>query len=132
MKILFFFVVVLVTASCSAGENMVEQVEIYYIPIGVETYVPITVENIESSAARHGELEISNQTIENILSVLGSSVEGEFDSEMLRVKMIFPDGEIIYMDNFGVISSSESGISKLQERSLNEAKGIFERELGVL
>jgi hypothetical protein len=126
MNRLFCLGFIFLMASCSPGDGMAGDVEIFYIPIGVETYVPITENNIESSAIRFGNAKESERALERIRIILETASDGEFDDEMLRAKITLPNKEVIYIDNRGGISSSVNGTSKLGEQNLNDLKSVLE------
>lgn len=103
-----------------------EKAKIYYIPIGVETYVPITVDNIESSHVLYGEVETDNRKFNNLIAILESSEAGNFSQEMIRVKIVKSDASVFYVDNFGGIRSAENEFSKLTASNLKKVIKLIE------
>ncbi len=110
---------------------MVDQVKIYYVPIGVETYIPMTVENIESSYFRYEAVDLDDRNFKKFLSMINKAAPGDFEVDMLRVKIVFPDDQIIYVDNYGGISFTTPDNLKLTSSHLKKAKKILE-DLTVL
>jgi len=86
-------------------EDNMESVEIYYVPIGTETYVPITTSNIESMATHIGSLGVESKEIRYILKTVESSKNGTFDSEYVRVKLKLSQNRSFYIDNVGGVST---------------------------
>ncbi|WP_142904335.1 hypothetical protein [Exilibacterium tricleocarpae] len=103
------------------------QVEIFYVPIGVETYMPMTPENIEESAVFVGEIALTNRRIKKLFKLLGSSSKGEFEIDNLRAKIVLPENKVTYIDNNGGIHSPELETYKLFDSELQAVKKILER-----
>ena len=61
MRILIMLLVAVLSAACSEEDEMLDKIEIYYVPIGVETYVPMTPENIQESASSVGKVTLSDR-----------------------------------------------------------------------
>ena len=118
--------VTLVTSSCLEKEEMANQVRIYYVPIGAETYIPITVENIETSYVRYGEVDIIDRNFKKLLDMIDKAKSGDFETGMLRVKVVFPDNQLLYIDNYGGISFKATDNLKLTGSHLNKVKKILE------
>jgi hypothetical protein len=83
-------------------------VEIYYVPIGVSTFVPITKHNIEESYVRYGCVSTTDVRFKKLLRILNSSEtkKSEIDNDIIRVKIKFTDSKIIYVDNEGGVEIS--------------------------
>jgi len=105
---------------------MADDIEIFYVPIGVQTYIPITEENIETSASRYGIVDDTSDAFLNIKRILQAAPDGDFNNEMLRVKMIVSEREIIYIDDSGGVLSSINGTSKLSREDVSHIKAILE------
>src|SRR5690606_639311 len=104
MKKIFIFIAAVFSSSCSASQNMSDLAEIYYVPIGVETYIPITMDNIEEHYARYSKSDTNSRAFKKLVSILESSNRGKFESQKVRVKIILPSGQIIFIDNNGGLS----------------------------
>lgn len=125
-RILLLIMLVLVAPSCLEKKEMADQVKIYYIPIGVETYIPITVENIETFYHRYGEVDLDNRKFKKFLRMINEAAPGNFDGYIIRAKIIFPDDQIIYIDNDGGISFITPDTRKLTSSRLKKAGKILE------
>lgn len=113
-------------SSClKSEENMNTLAEIYYVPIGVETYVPMTIENIEQHYARHSKLSVDSKAFKKLISTLEISDDGIFDFTKVRVKIILPNKETIFIDNSGALSSKYSN-RKIDNNALEKVKNILE------
>lgn len=116
----------IVTVSCVANEEMIDRVKIYYVPVGVQTYVPITKENIETSYVREGLVSPTNRKFIRLLDTISEAEPGDFIDNMLRVKIVFPDKKITYIDNYGGVNSVGSYDLKLKASNLRKVKEILE------
>ena len=126
MKVLIMIFSLLCVA-CSSGSKNAIMVDIYYIPIGVETYVPITTGNIESSATYVGRVEESNRNFKKFLELIESSSGRHFDEKKIRGKLVWPDKEVVYIDNNGSVKSSDDGKRLIKKSNLDKAKKMLEK-----
>lgn len=126
MKITMLLFAAFAAAACSADtEN--SYVSIYYIPFGVETYVPVTTDNIEKSAQRYGRIDSGGRLSKKISDLLMAAGEGSFNSERVRAKLIYPNEVIVYVDNLGGVLTSEMGARKIDERRLHRLGNLLEK-----
>lgn len=127
MKILAMFLAAVLSAACSSEDKMPDQVEIYYVPIGVETYVPITKENIQESASRIGQIALSDRRFKKLIRLLESSSFGQFESDNLRAKILLSTDNVIYIDNNGGVQLPRAEARKLSDSSLQVVRKILEK-----
>jgi hypothetical protein len=113
----------LLISSCSRGDEVNSLVKVYYVPIGVETYTPITVESIEGQGS-YAELKTTDKRYRKLMSIIDDASAGVFDEKAVRVKIV-TDGEAIYIDNTGGVKRSHS-TGKLASRKLSAAKKLLE------
>jgi hypothetical protein len=112
-------------ASCGVDEDQISgSVMIYYVPIGAETFVPVTPENVESSYMAYAKMEVGSPEIHKIMSLISSTENGEFDGEMVRVKLSFSDGQKIFIDNEGGVRNSSGDFSLTQRKLLRLKKEL--------
>lgn len=99
----------------SAGAKETEH-SIYYVPFGAETFVAVTVDNIDECYNRYSDVPLNNPEMREVLSLLSSGSHGVFDREMVRAKLRGGDSRWIYVDNFGGIrmGTSETKLSSVQ------------------
>lgn len=100
-------------------------VSICYVPIGVETYVPMTPENIEQHCARTAQINAADKKYLEIKSLLQKAGLGSFDREAVRVKLTEVGAEPIYIDNAGGVSSGKSEL-RLNASALAKVKRLVE------
>lgn len=124
---MLIFLLVLITASCSSSEGEKGVIQIFYIPFGVATYIPITAENIEQSAVKSSELDVSSHMAERLAEILSSASEGGFDEEMIRAKLVWPDSTVVYVDNYGGVKKGTSTLRQLGSDRFSELKDIIEK-----
>ena len=84
------------------------EIKIFYVPFAVNTYVPITVDNIEQNGytCKFG-IRAHSDTGKSVLHILSSGIDGEIDNNLVRVKIIGPDTAVFYMDQDGNFHSSK-------------------------
>ncbi len=127
MRRILALAVAMMISSCSASDiEGVGSVRVYYVPIGVETYIPITKSNIDEHYAQYAELNANNTDLKKVLSILGSAGKGVFDGNAVRVKIVFNSADAVYVDNTGGINGF-SVDKKLGGWKLNKVKKILER-----
>src|SRR4051794_35350470 len=102
---------VLLNSGCSTtGSAVGPVVQIFYIPIGVETFIPITPENIVEHANATGAVNASSSELARTIALIRQAPAGDFSVTHVRVKMVFPDGGVILIDNVGGVN--QRGVSK--------------------
>lgn len=118
---------ILLTFGCQDNFGSMKITNLFYIPIGVETYVPITVENIEEAATKKGSLDLSSKVIKQILSFIDVAEPGIFDNESIRVKLVLSNDSLLYIDNRGGVLIGK--ISKsLNKETLSQVKSLIESQ----
>lgn len=115
----------LLYCGCSMSQDASSMIKIYYVPLGAETYVPMTVENIEEHYIRYVDLEDSSSEFKKIMSLVQPSAPGKFDEKSVRVKIDSPNHENVYIDNHGVVKFGESSFL-LAESNLKKVKKMLE------
>lgn len=108
-----------------AGENMNEPVLIYYVPIGVETYIPMTTENFADHAKSLGPVDLGASQLAPILGSLNEASVGNFDDKAVRVKIIRRSDDPVWIDNVGGIRVAQSEYS-LTSDELMKLKSILD------
>lgn len=58
--------------------------------------------------------------------MINKVASGNFEADMIRVKIIFPDDHIIYVDNYGGINFTNPDNLKLTSSDMKKAKKILE------
>ncbi|MGI0118325.1 hypothetical protein [Zooshikella sp. RANM57] len=125
MKILLILLTAILSTTCFGKGEALDKVKIYYIPIGVATYGAMTPNNIEELATHLGMTNLSDPRFKKLMRILKSSSSGQFEGNKLRVKIILPKNDIIYVDNYGGIKLSESKTLKLDNSNLQTVKAIL-------
>lgn len=114
--------------STADGKKYYDTVKIYYIPIGIETYIPITPKNIELSAFKVIKVSYSSDYLKKLIAMVEASASGNFSSDHVRVKMLLPDSKVIYIDNYGEVQLVESVTldRKLENSDFRKVRKILE------
>jgi hypothetical protein len=118
------FLIILVFGNFSiAGEDAT----IYYVPIGVETYAPITSETIRS-AAREKWVITEPSRIQQLLRMLRGGTPHPFDDADVRA-VIYYGGDTFFLNRDGEVKSRSgstlinvSDFSKFYSTLRNEEK----------
>ncbi len=90
--------------------------KIYYIPFGLATMFPVTVDSI-SDPMRIGLVHADDWRLTRALNMIDASGAGSFDGMAVRAKFEFPDGRSIFIDNRGGVLLPTSA-----EKSLNSQR----------
>jgi len=92
-----------------------EDYELYFLDFEVETFRPVTIQNIESKATCHVRLEESDLRASSLLHLLVASAvpdDGTFDLKRVRLKIVDSNGRANYIDSTGRLLGSE-GLDKM-------------------
>jgi len=127
MKILFLLTVFLGLAACSPDESSAGNATIYYIPLGSHTYLPVTMERIETAYDRFGTPSVSSRSFVRLLELIDRSGPGKLDGQLIRAKIVLPDGESIFIDNLGGVEMSLREAVKLSDKSYSEVGHLLHR-----
>ena len=116
-----------------SGPIHAEPVEVYYFQIGVETFIPITpvdtpepITRISLQATHYALIDSSNRDFRRLLTILQEARAGRFEKYAVRVMLVFPDSNRIYIDNEGGVWTRDGEYS-LGLKRLKEAQEILER-----
>jgi hypothetical protein len=94
---------------CSAAERP-DQVRVYYVPFGIETFLPITPENIETRAFRVGTVEPAGRAANELRSIIAAAKPGAFDAKRVRALIRLPDMVISIDSEGGIYTPSGPGV----------------------
>lgn len=126
-NIIIITVFTLILGGCINPEIGKSCLEIYYFPIGAQTYIPITTENIEERALRHGY--ITGAQASRLLKIISTArTSTSFDEMRVRVKVIPKKKQLIYLDTVGGMLYNGQTWS-LDAQSLLSIKRLIERNL---
>jgi hypothetical protein len=104
MRLLCAIFVLLIVGSLHVGGEMSNGVNVFWIPPEVETYIPVTPENIEKAAFKI--VYVKNEKQANQLIGLIQKSNQVVDSKRIRVK-VSADGKFYNFDSYGIGASSE-------------------------
>ena len=100
-------------------------IKVCYIPLGVETYTPITIDNIDSHCSYTGDIEPHDERLLNLQAIIKKAVPGLFNSNSVRVKITIMSSDSIYIDNYGGLQIGNSQ-SHLDPESLTIVRKILD------
>lgn len=107
MRLLYMISLFLIMASRSNGGKVSTDVEVFWIPPEVETYVPVTPENIEKMAFKIVWVKNEKQA-EEVVGLIQTSNQA-VDSKRIRVKISTGDKYYTFdSDGIGVSSAGEA------------------------
>lgn len=78
-----------------------QKVQIRFIPFEMNTYFPVTKKKIAESYGYFGNVNIDNIYISEISFLIGKALYGNLDENKIRAEIIFPNGNVIYIDANG-------------------------------
>jgi len=111
-------IILMCSGSCTGEDRM----KIYFIPFNVQTYVPVTMNNIEEKAFHVFEITNNSKLAIKLIRMLDQDNYGILDDKMIRLKLQNRD-KIYYVDSKGNIKVSTK-ISKCDtedvEKVINE------------
>lgn len=125
-KLLTLAVVFILSVLSMACEGEEPVAKICYVPFGVETYVPMTVANIDSHCSHVGELDTHDREYLGIQSLIQRAKAGSFKDGLVRAKIAVPGSDPIYIDNDGGVKMGASQYH-LDASGLSKVKKTLER-----
>jgi hypothetical protein len=111
--------------SCASSRSQT-QIEIYYVPIGVETFTATTEKNISERCQICGKRYIDTDELNKIYQMIDKADQGVFDGQRVRLKLVQPNGATLYLDNDGGIYSAGSSSRKLTKKQTKRIKELIE------
>lgn len=102
-----------------------DEVVIFYLSFGVDTYTPVTVDLIEERADCRFVLEPKSDRARELGALLERAIGGSFDNRVVRVKAIGLSAQPIFVDiDGGVLRGKERG--KLPEPAFGALRSMLE------
>jgi hypothetical protein len=106
MRSLFASFLIL-TAGCSASPSKephtMDDMIIYYLSFDVETFLPVGVDTIEKEADCRFVVAIDSDVAGKLNALFSRELRGQFNNEVVRVKVIGPSDDPIFVDRDGGI-----------------------------
>ncbi len=121
----FILLCMLFLFNCENKEGKVINVDFFYIPFGVETYIPVTISNIEKQGKKKNHYPLKENNFKSMLLLLKNAKHGHFDDQYIRLKIISPKREIVYIDNNGGFRFNSED-KKLDSKTFLKLKKIIE------
>lgn len=116
---------ILLLQSATSLRGEARMVEICYVPVGVDTYTAMTVDNIDDHCGRTGRVAATDKRYLQLRAMLQKAGKGEFDGQVVRVKVAEPGTEPLYIDNVGGIRFGQEQ-SKLNAAALADLTRLLE------
>jgi hypothetical protein len=119
--------ILLASASCMSKEPAPKQyVSVCYIPLNVDTYVPMTLSNFSKSCTELGTIATSDPRYRRLdRAVKEKAGHGTFNELGYRVRLVYLDAATVYIDHHGVVDSG-GVLSQMSHRSLLEVASILD------
>lgn len=102
--------------SCTPGKSM----KAFYIPFDVQTYVPVTRDNIETMANYSVSIPESSETYRTVRSAFQNRGAGTIDGRMIRLKVVMYD-VTVWADALGGAMDNDGRELEVSARILDEA-----------
>ena len=115
MRLLYLTLLLTLICTQSVGGEVHKSVEVFWIPPEVETYVPVTTDNIESAAFKIVRIKNEKQA-RKVLDLIQESSQ-ELNSKKIRVKIVTAD-KFYNFDSNGVGISSVGQTVKVDLKNL--------------
>lgn len=114
------------TGASAGGENLTQDVVIYYVPFKLETYVPITKLTIKKEAWYRLETKMTHPDVEEVTGFLQSASASHmtFDRKRVRMKIDGVHTESIFIDAEGVVIQ-EGELFKLEQFALEKLDSLL-------
>jgi hypothetical protein len=126
MNIKKIFLMTLSLFACVCGAKGSET-KVFYTPLEIETYVPISRSNIVS-ASHYSFLLTPGYDMDRVLGILNSKVPGmAFDEKRIRILIELDYGvNSVYIDSNGcALQAGKKWV--IDKKMVNELSGIFDR-----
>lgn len=117
----------LASASCMSKEPAPAQyISICYIPLNVDTYVPMNLANFTKSCTDLGKIATSDPRYGQLdRAVKEKAGKGVFNELGYRVRLVYPDASTVFIDHMGVVDKAGAR-SQMSKRSLQEVASILD------
>ena len=126
---ILIFVVMLLNSCSQPKTDMGDKtkvVEIYSIPFSYETYAATSMDNIEKTHIRYGTINTYNTDfkifLENMLKMKPCK---DFSNKRVRVKFIFYDKRVIYINKTGCVIDSNNNTHQLDSNNFKKIKKLI-------
>jgi hypothetical protein len=96
--------------------------KIYYIPFKVETYIPVTIDDIEKRAFYSFKVPESSKLTIELKKLLNANIPGTFNNKAVRLKVI-EGSNIYYVDSLGNIYN----LNKITKTKLGDLENIIDK-----
>ena len=100
-------------------------VEIYSIPFICETYVPVSMNDIEKAYLRYGTINTYDTDFKAFLTNILKMKECKEDFHNIRAKFVFYDKRAIYIDKTGCVIDSNNITYQLDSNNLMKIKKLI-------
>lgn len=104
------------------------EIAVHYLPFAAETFVPVTVDNIEEEARCAFRFEPSADESARLLDWFGRTGDGVFDGKRVRLKLAGLEAAALYVDAEGGVRRGRRELGRLEleafrglERFIEEA-----------
>ncbi len=117
MRLSYLFSVLVFASSLSVGGHVTKIVKVFWIPPDVETYIPVTPENIEEMAFKIVEIKDDKQASD--VMALIQKTNQVVESKRIRVKISSHD-KFYNFDSNGIGVSSAGEAVKIDLKRLKQ------------
>lgn len=108
-----------------AEENM-NDVFVYYMPFDVDTYVPVTTENIEEQSFCKLSFSESSDVAKSLIYLLTKATTGAFSNKVVRLKVSSPSADIFVDMDGGVLIAGDEQHKRLTGDDFTVLKALME------
>lgn len=99
--------ILVISSFAYAGENR-NDVLVYYKPFNIDTFVPVTMKNIDEKAHCKLSFPASSDVVKALSYLITSADNGEFSDMLVRLKVSSADGVNMFVEQDGSVFFSDS------------------------
>ena len=126
LAVLFFS-----SVACSTTPEIINrsrEINIFYTPFHHETLYPITPENIEENATCEFRIPADTKEVDQIIKIFKEVIPGEFNDHMVRLKISNLEKEIIFVDKYaGILTTNVSEPIRLKGYALEQLEELIKQ-----
>lgn len=127
MNRLLLLLCVVILSGCQRAPKESIMAEVYYVPIGIETLIAMTEQNIHKHCQVCGKIQVDSADIKEMNSAILAAPDGEFDGLRVRVKLIYANGTAVLVDNEGGVRTPLSDAPKrISAEELEQVRRMIE------
>ena len=116
----------LLVGAIAYAEETMNDVFVYYVPFDVDTYVPVTTENIVEQSFCKLSFAESSDAAKSLTYLLTTATSGAFSNKVVRLKVSKPNGIDMFVDtDGGVLITGDDGHKRLSVNDFTVLRALM-------